>query len=114
MNINPRMQTIGSELNIPTYPDIMQPANNGGEYPEKYIVYYYSDERPISRGSNADIAEGVTVQVHLFTKDNPVSLKERLKAKLRESFVLQNLSQYYEQETGYHHIIVTVWDWDTI
>lgn len=115
MNVNPTIQAIGSAMSIPTYPDEMVPLSNSGSYPSKYIAYLYSDERPIVRGSNEDIAEAATVQVHLFTKSSPIEDKETLKAKLRKAgFVILNTSQYHEDDTGYTHLIVTCWDWDVI
>ena len=115
MNINPTIQAIGTAMSIPAYPDEMVPLSNSGEYPSKYIAYLYSDERPIVRGSNEDIVEAATIQVHFFTKSSPIEDKETLKAKLRqEGFVILNTSQYHEDDTGYTHLIITVWAWDVV
>lgn len=112
MNVNPRILAIGSSMNIPTYPDVMRPSE-GGAYPDKYIVFLYSDERPILRGTRP-IAEAATIQVHLFTNSSPITDKETLKQKLTDQgFVIQSIAQYHEDDTGYTHLIITVWDWDT-
>lgn len=116
MIINPVMQTIGSSLNIPTYPDEMRPFANDGDYPVRFITYNETDERPNLRGNNADICEGLTFQIHLFTKGgNPVAEKETLKAEIRkQGLSIQNNYTNYEQETGYYHYVITCWTWDVI
>lgn len=115
MNVNPRIQTIGTAMSIPTFPDEMNPLANDGEYPSTFITYLYTDERPTLRGSGRDIAEAATIRLNLFTKGDPITLKETLKQKLREDgFTILNASQYFEKDVGMVNVMITCWDWDVI
>lgn len=105
---------IGASMSIPTYAEEMIPSA-AGDFPATFITFNYADERPTLRGSGTDIAEEATVQVHLFTEGDPTTLKETLKQKLRAAgFTILNTAQFYEDDTDQSHIVVSVWDWDTI
>ena len=112
MNVNATLLAIGTQMSIPVYPDVFV---EDGEIPAKYIEFNYADERPMLRGGGDDIAERVTIQVHLFVQGNPMTDKETLKNKLRENgFFINNVYQTFETDTHYTHVCVSCWTWGTV
>lgn len=75
-----------------------------------YIVFNYADERPVLRASGVDIYDETTVQVHYYALTNPATMKKSIRNLLRAGgFTIIDTQQFYETDTKYYHVIVTVW-----
>ena len=74
---------------------------------EKYIVFNYSDERPSVYADDTDTLDDTSIQVHLFTKENPSEDKKTIRRLLRlAGFSIVSTSEFYEADTGKTHVIV--------
>lgn len=103
MNVNPLIIAALTPLGMPVEPDIYT-----GDATE-YITFNYSDERPVVYADDVDITDETSVQVHYFTKGNPQANKKAIRKALRNAgFSIVDTAQYYEDDTGYTHVIVTV------
>lgn len=92
-----------SSLNLPISADV----HIGSE--DSYITFNFADERPSLRANNTDITEKATMQIHYFTKGNPLSVKNNIKTLLRNNgFTIVSTAQYYESDSRYYHCIVSV------
>lgn len=73
----------------------------------EYIQYNYSDERPIVYADDEDLYDLTTVQVHLFTNENPQGYKKKIRKCLRSAgFTIQSTYEEYEDDTRFNHITV--------
>lgn len=104
MNINPMMISALSSLNLPISPNV----NLDGA--DEYITFNYADERPALRADDTDILDKTTVQVHYFKRGNPQTNKKTIRSLLRAAgFTIIGTSEFYENDTGYTHIVVEAW-----
>lgn len=104
MNVNSLIISALASLSIPVVAD----AYSGTA--TEYITFNYSDERPVNYADDEDINESATIQVHYFTKTNPLVKKETIKTLLKAAgFVYINTENLYETDTEFRHIIVSVW-----
>lgn len=104
MNVNQLIISALSPLSIPVAANVY----NGPA--KEYITFNYADERPSLRADDTDILDETTVQVHYFTRGNPQQNKKAIRRLLRDAgFVIQSTQEFYEDETGYYHVVVYVW-----
>ena len=102
MNVNEKLISMFSILKIPVKADVYRGKA------EEYIVFNYADERPALFADDLDITNETTVQVHLYTKNNPQTLKKKIRRLLRlGGFTILSTNQFYEDDTGYNHVVVT-------
>ena len=50
---------------------------------DEYITFNYSDERPAMRADDTDELDETSVQVHLFTRNNPQQAKKDIRRLLQ-------------------------------
>ncbi len=102
MSVSERLKSILGVLKMPVKQDVYR----GKE--EHYIVFNLPDERSALSGDDLDIMSETTVQVHLYTKNNPQPTKTKIRRLLRlGGFVISSTNQFYENDTGYTHVVVT-------
>ena len=102
MNINPILQTAFNDFDI-------SPAVRN-DPPDEYLVYNYADERPVVYGDNTDLLDTTNIQLHFFTRKDPQPMKAIMRQRLRGAgFTITATSQYYEDDTKYHHVVVEAW-----
>ncbi len=100
-----------------TIEPIIKPALEALGYPvaldcytgdaEEYIVINYSDERPTIWVDDVDRYDLTTVQVHFFTRYDPIGIKPKIREILRRlKFTILSTEQYYENDTKYRHVII--------
>lgn len=105
MNVNPILMQCLKDI-APVRPDFYRLPDR--EKPDKCITFAYEDERPAFCADDMDLYDITTVQVHLFTKSNPQPDKKLVRRALREAgFTMQSTQDYYESDTGYHHVVVS-------
>lgn len=76
----------------------------------EYIVFNFEDQRPIIRADDTDLVDEVSVAVHYFIKGKPLISKSAIRKALCEAgFTIINISELYESETKYTHVIFNVW-----
>jgi len=105
MNVN---QIVISALNKITtpYPNVCPLS----PLPNEYITFNYADERPALWADGQDLYDETTIQVHYFTKGNPQPNKKAIRKALREcGFAILSTQEFYEDDTGYTHIVVEAW-----
>lgn len=101
VTIKAKLAELREEFGIPVEED----KYNGKA--SEWIVYNYSDDRPVVYADDVDIIEQITIQVHLFCKTNAITKKKKLRKSLREKeFLILATEQMYEEDTGLTHIIV--------
>ena len=104
MNVNSQVITALTSLSIPVAADVYEGAA------DEYITFNYADERPVVRADDADILDETTIQIHYFTRANPLAMKKRIRHMLRSAgFTIQNTQQFYESDTKYYHVVVEAW-----
>lgn len=109
MNVNPLIINALSPLNIPVWPDYYIPETGDDIAPDEYITFDYTDERDVLYGDDEPLEEETILRVHYFTKGDPTETKTKIRKLLRDAdFIVQSTAQYYESDTGYRHIIITV------
>lgn len=107
MNVNPLIESALSSFNIPVCPDVLKTDDPLYKPGGDYVVYNYADERPAFNADDTDTLDETTVQVHYFTKGNPIPNKKAIRKALRSAgFLIQSTSQLYENDTGYYHVVV--------
>ena len=101
MNVNPLIISALTPLSLPVSPDVYSGSATS------YITFNYADERPAFNADDTDILDETTVQVHYFTKGNPIANKKAIRKALRSAgFLIQSTSQLYENDTGYYHVVI--------
>ena len=104
MNVNLIIKNALSGLGVPVHANVYEGAS------EEYITFNYSDERPALRADDTDILDTTTVQVHYFTRDNPLPKKKSIRQLLRlADFTIIDTQEFYENDTGYNHIVIEAW-----
>lgn len=102
MSVSERVKSILGVLKMPVKPDVYRGKA------EEYIVFNVPDERPALSGDDLDLVDEITVQVHYYTKSNPNPTKKKIRRLLRlGGFVITSTNQFYEDDTGYTHVVVT-------
>ena len=104
MNVNLIVKNALSPLGLPV------DANVHESQSDEYITFNYSDERPALRADDTDILDTTTIQVHYFTRGNPSPKKKAIRRLMRLSdFTIIDTQEFYENDTGYTHIVVEAW-----
>lgn len=93
-----------SSLDIPISADVYRGSA------KEYITFNFADERPAVRADDIDIIDEASMQIHYFTKSNPLSVKRRIRQLLRNAgFTIIALQQFFESDTNFYHVVVEVW-----
>jgi len=102
MNVNPLILSALSSLSpIPIVPNHYEGSATA------YIVFNYSDERPVVSGNDEDFIDTTVVQVHYFSTANPQTNKKAIRRLLRAAgFTVAPTQEFYETETKYNHVVV--------
>lgn len=104
MNINATVLTALASLSLPVEANVYTGSA------ESYITFNYADERPVVRADDTDILDETVIQVHYFTRNNPLANKKAIRRLLRTAgFTIQSTAEIYESDTGYNHVIVYAW-----
>ena len=104
MNINATVKSALSSLNLPIAANVF--TGNADEY----ITHNYADERPVVRADDEDLLDQTVVQVHYYTRGNPLANKKAIRRLLRAAgFTIQSTAEIYENDTGFNHVIVYAW-----
>ena len=104
MNVNPLIISSLSPLSLPVAPNVYEGTA------DEYITFNYSDERPAMRADDTDELDETSIQVHLFTRNNPQQAKKDMRRLLRAAgFTIMSTQEFYETDTKYNHIVVEVW-----
>lgn len=114
MNVNPLVIECTRSLEMPRFPGKFNDKadNSNVEFfdniEQGYIVWNYSDERPITYADDVDIEDLTTIQVHLFTNENPQLWKKRLRQAIRSGgFTILSTDEIEETDSDYkYHIAV--------
>lgn len=107
MNVNPLIISALSTFSMPVCPDILKTDDPLYAPGCDYITFNYADERHALNADDTDILDETTVQVHYFTKGNPIANKKAIRKALRSAgFLIQSTSQLYENDTGYYHVVI--------
>lgn len=102
MNVNEKLIALLKPLGIPVKPDVYR-----GDA-EEYIEFNYADERSILSADDLPIMDETTLQIHLYTKNNPIQLKKQIRRLLRlGGFIVVSSNQIYENDSGYSHVVIT-------
>lgn len=107
MNINPKIISALSSLNLPVRASVYIPDPPHSKMPDQYFVFHtYRDALSDFASSNA-IREDLSGQVALYSKGDYKSLAEQAASCLRAAgFKVQLSVEFYEQETGYFSQII--------
>lgn len=74
---------------------------------ETYITHEIVSERDSAYADNLPHEQIDTMRVHIFTKNNPVEIKQLVKKLLRNNdFTISYTEQLREGDTGYSHVII--------
>ena len=104
MNVNSIIGTALTSLSLPVYADVYEGTA------DEYIVFNYADERPALRADDNDELDETVIQVHYFTKSNPLSNKKAIRKALRTAgFTIISTSEFYESDTKFYHVVVEAW-----
>ncbi len=104
MNVNSQVITALTSLSIPVAADVYEGAA------DEYITFNYADERPAVRADDADILDETTIQIHYFTRTNPLTKKLSIRNLMRAAgFNIQNTQQFYESDKKLYHVVLEVW-----
>lgn len=104
MNISWAVKVALASLALPIHANVY----NGTD--AEYITFNYADERPIVRADDDDLVDETTVQIHYFTKGNPLPKKESIRYLLRQNgFTIISTQEFYESDTKLHHVVVEAW-----
>ena len=104
MNVNPTIISALSSLNLPVTANVYDGAA------DEYIVFNYADERPALRADDNDELDETVIQVHYFTRTNPLSKKKSIRKALRTvGFTIISTSEFYESDTKFYHVVVEAW-----
>lgn len=81
MNINSLLKEALKPIGLAVFPD-----EYGGEN-DKYIIFTYMDERPISHADNKPIGDTAYLQIQLVTpkKFNYLAMKDRIRDALEDA-----------------------------
>lgn len=103
MDVNAEIQELESITGLPVSPDIYTGKA------DKYIVYSYTDERPVFWGDDEPEEDQVIIQVSLFTppKFNYMSLKHQIRDYL-ETLGGVDISSWLETFTAKNNLEVTI------
>lgn len=104
MNVNKEIQELGTITGLSVSPDIY--SGNA----EKYIVYTYTDERPVFWGDDETLADQVTIQVSLYTpaKFNYMDLKHTILEYLESLGEINEISSWLETFTAKNNMEKTI------
>lgn len=109
MNVNSIIETALTSLSLPVYADVYVGAA------DEYIVFNYADERPALRADDNDELDETVVQVHYFTRTNPLLNKKAIRKALRTAgFTIVSTSEFYESDTKFYHVVVEAYIEGTI
>ncbi len=92
MNVNPDIQKLADITGLPVSPDLYSYDGN------KYIVYEYTDERPVFWGDDTTLYDQATVRVSLYTptKFNHMELKHQIRDYLETLGEVDDISSWIE------------------
>ena len=104
MNVNKDIQKLKNITGLNVSPDIY----SGNE--ESYIVYNYTDERPVLFGDDSVEADQATVQVNLYTppKFNYMDLKHAIRDYLETIGIVNEIMSWLETYTSKNNLEKTV------
>lgn len=104
MNVNSLITTALSSTSLPVVADVYDGTAN------QYIVFNYADERPVVRADDLDLIDETSVQIHYYTRTNPLALKKEIRRLIRDAgFTIQSTQQFYETDTKFHHVVIEAW-----
>lgn len=103
MDVNKDIQALESITGLPVSPDIY--IGNA----DKYIVYTYTDERPVFWGDDEVLADSVIIQVNLFTppKFNYMELKHQIRDYLEKLGEINEIDSWLETFTAKNNLETT-------
>ena len=104
MNVNKEIQELSTITGLSVAPDVY--SGNA----EKYIVYTYTDERPVFWGDDATLADQVTIQVNLYTppKFNYMEIKHSIRDYLETLGEINEISSWLETYTAKNNLEQTI------
>ena len=104
MNVNPIIIAGLASLGLPIEPDHYEGDSTD------YITFVYADERPDVFADDTDTFDITSMQIHYFTKSDPEDNIKAIRRLLRVvGFAISNTQRFYEDDTGYNHIVVECW-----
>lgn len=104
MNVNTEIQNLSSVTGLNVSPDIY----TGNE--DRYIVYTYTDERPVFWGDDNVIADQATIQVSLYTppKIDYMGYKHQIRDYLESIGIVNEIESWLETYTAKNNLEVTI------
>ena len=104
MDVNAEIQALETITGLPVSPDIYT-----GDA-DKYIVYNYTDERPVLWGDDEPLEDQAIIQVNLFTppKFNYMSLKHQIRDYLESLGETDDINSWLETFTAKNNLEVTI------
>ena len=73
---------------------------------ETYCYFIFPQDSVALSGDNEAVIDNTSVQLHLFTPNNYLTLKKQIRASLlKNGFSYPNVTCLYETETKLNHII---------
>lgn len=105
MTSSEKIQTILSAecKNYAVYPDFHYGKG------ENYIIHEIIMEQDTLFADDVPHEQIDTLRVHIFTKQNPNSIKKAVRTALRfGGFSISYTEQFRESDTGYNHVIIQV------
>lgn len=101
MNVNQRIENALGAITEHIWP-LCCPEDSP---PETYIVYNPELEKPELHADDSDLEWVQYMQIHLYTKENYLEVKGRIRVNLRNAgFTLTSIDTFHEKDSGYAHL----------